>query len=217
MKEIKQTKNMPNWAKYVAMDKNGEIYCYEKVEIINIDNTPHFNNKSTNKTATEIFIKPYCKDWRKSLRKIVDKQKKSKRIKQQAKEIESKSTYIKNLKAAFKDKCHKVMRERDELKNWLDDKDQEISDIKKTVPPLKNEIKELKLQAKEIESLLDIIARKDRLLKLKEKFSEKYCMEETIKHQDSIIDEQKKTIEIKSKTIQNLLQVIGAYEDGEMK
>lgn len=41
------------------------------------------------------------------------------------------------------DRFFKQNQKIEELKNWLDDKEQELSDIKKTVLPLKNEIRDL--------------------------------------------------------------------------
>ena len=93
MKKIKRTKDMPDWAKYVAMDKNGQIFCYDATDLYCNKKNYYihqwgFSGKNGTKYRS-ISIKPYCKNWEKSLRKIVDKPKKSKLIKQQAKKIES--------------------------------------------------------------------------------------------------------------------------------
>ena len=73
MKKIKRTKDMSDWSKYIATDKDGKIFEYDATDLHISDNTQWvFGGHNGNKYSI-LLIKPYCKNWEQSLRRITDK------------------------------------------------------------------------------------------------------------------------------------------------
>jgi 5'(3')-deoxyribonucleotidase len=89
MKTIKRTKEMPKDAKFIAIDKDGKIHTYNTEHIKAYDCEWEMLIKAEDCRYNRIKIKPYCKNWRKSLRKITDKPTR-KQLKARIKELEKK-------------------------------------------------------------------------------------------------------------------------------
>ena len=71
METIERTKTIPTWANYLAMDQNGIINCYSHKTLCQSVNDWGFPLSAPDFLYIPINMKPYCENWRLSLRKII--------------------------------------------------------------------------------------------------------------------------------------------------
>lgn len=71
MKTCKRKKHYPEWAKYKATDADGVVYVYSLLPFIKFGNDFFSSIDSSHARVVKIKNK-YCKNWRKSLKKIED-------------------------------------------------------------------------------------------------------------------------------------------------
>ena len=67
MKKIKRTKDMSEWARFIATDKNGYVYTFTEKPSMYITG---WGNGGESRIVHKIH---YCNNWEKSLRRIINK------------------------------------------------------------------------------------------------------------------------------------------------